>query len=64
VRASAPAAPVTKNGADYTVVKGDTLSKIAAREGIAGGWQAIYERNRDVLSDPDMLLVGQQLDLR
>ncbi|WP_214403332.1 transglycosylase family protein [Pseudonocardia lacus] len=62
--APAPAAPVAKNGADYTVVAGDTLSKIAARERVPGGWQAIYQRNTDVLSNPNVLRVGQQLDLR
>lgn len=71
VRASAPApaaapaaAPVAKNGADYTVVAGDTLSRIAAKENVPGGWQAIYQRNTDVLSNPNVLRVGQQLDLR
>ena len=70
VRAAAPApaapapAPVAKNGADYTVVAGDTLSKIAAREQVPGGWQAIYQRNTDVLSNPNVLRIGQQLDLR
>lgn len=64
VPAAAPAAPVTKNGADYTVVAGDTLSKIAKAQNVPGGWQAIYERNRDVLSNPNVLRVGQQLDLR
>src|SRR4051812_40817315 len=76
VRAAAPApaapapaakpapAPVAKNGADYTVVAGDTLSGIAAREHVPGGWQAVYQRNADVLSNPNVLRVGQQLDLR
>jgi hypothetical protein len=76
VRAAAPApaapapaakpapAPVAKNGADYTVVAGDTLSGIAARENVPGGWQAIYQRNADVLNNPNVLRVGQQLDLR
>ncbi|MCO1655076.1 transglycosylase family protein [Pseudonocardia humida] len=62
--APAPAAPVAKNGADYTVAAGDTLSKIASRENVPGGWQAIYQRNADVLSNPNVLRVGQQLDLR
>jgi len=62
--APAPAAPVTKNGADYTVAAGDTLSKIASRQNIPGGWEAIYQRNTDVLSNPNVLRVGQQLDLR
>jgi LysM repeat protein len=58
------AATKAKNGADYTVVAGDTLSKIAAREHVSGGWQALYQRNSDVLSNPNVLRVGQQLDLR
>lgn len=69
VRSAAPApapaaAPVAKEGADYAVVQGDTLSTIAARENVPGGWQAIFERNQDVVSDPDLIFVGQQLDLR
>jgi hypothetical protein len=71
VSASAPiqaarveAAPIVKNGADYTVLAGDTLSKIAAAQSVPGGWQALFERNRDVLSNPNRLRVGQQLDLR
>jgi resuscitation-promoting factor RpfA len=58
------AAPVAKNGADYTVVAGDTLSRIAAREKVAGGWHAVWQRNTDVLSNPNVLRVGQRLDLR
>jgi resuscitation-promoting factor RpfA len=58
------ATPAAKNGADYTVVAGDTLSEIAAAQKVAGGWQAIFERNSDVLSNPNVIRVGQQLDLR
>ncbi|WP_407638766.1 transglycosylase family protein [Allokutzneria albata] len=59
------AAPVqTKNGADYTVVAGDTLSKIAAAQNVAGGWQAVFERNKDVIKDANLIFVGQQLDLK
>jgi LysM repeat protein len=60
---AAPAAPVAKNGADYTVAAGDTLSKIAADRNIPGGWKAIFDRNADVLSNPNALRPGQQLDL-
>lgn len=29
-----------------------------------GGWQELYERNRDVVgSDPDLILPGQELRL-
>ncbi|HYH33177.1 MAG TPA: transglycosylase family protein [Pseudonocardia sp.] len=56
-------ASTRKNGADYTVARGDTLGEIAAAHGVAGGWRALYERNSDVLSSPHSLRVGQQLDL-
>ena len=47
----------------YTVQSGDTLSSIAAAHGTAGGWQALYEKNRDRVSDPNRIYVGQQLVL-
>ncbi len=43
----------------YSVRSGDTLSRIAAAHGTT--WQALYELNRDTVSDPDMLRVGQTL---
>jgi LysM repeat protein len=65
VEATRPAAArVAKNGAGYTVAAGDTLSKIAAAKNVSGGWKGLFERNRDVLSSPNALRVGQQLDLR
>ena len=53
---AAPAAP----GAAYTVASGDTLSSIAAANGVS--WQSVAERNS--LTNPDRLSVGQQLALR
>jgi nucleoid-associated protein YgaU len=55
---------VAKNGADYTVKPGDTLSGIARDLGVDGGWTAIFDRNRDIVSDPDLIFPGQQLDIR
>ncbi|WP_405874443.1 MULTISPECIES: transglycosylase family protein [unclassified Streptomyces] len=47
---------------DYTVRKGDTLSKIAARHGTT--WQRLYAANKAVIGgDPDLIVPGQQLDL-
>jgi LysM repeat protein len=59
-RVVAPAAAPTSGGT-YTVQSGDTLSAIAAAHGTAGGWQALYEMNRDTISDPNSIYVGQQL---
>lgn len=58
VEASAPASARSRGG-NYTVRSGDTLSRIAARNGTS--WQALYAQNRDVLSNPNVLRVGQSL---
>jgi nucleoid-associated protein YgaU len=47
----------------YRVRPGDTLSKIAHRLHIAGGWKALYKANRSHLSNPNVLRVGQVLTL-
>ncbi|HET6797606.1 MAG TPA: LysM peptidoglycan-binding domain-containing protein [Gemmatimonadales bacterium] len=47
-------------GQSYTVVKGDSLSKIAKRfYGDAKQWQKIYEANRDQIKNPDLIYPGQ-----
>lgn len=43
----------------YTVQSGDNLSKIGSKYGVS--WNAIYEANRDKLSDPDKIFPGQEL---
>jgi nucleoid-associated protein YgaU len=46
----------------HEVVKGDTLSKIALKYyGDASLYPRIFEANRDILSDPDRIRVGQKL---
>jgi nucleoid-associated protein YgaU len=45
----------------YTVVSGDSLSKIGAKYGIS--WKAIYDANRDIIKDPDMIHPGQELKI-
>lgn len=48
----------------YTVVKGDSLSRIAKRElGSYNRWREIYDANRDKIKNPDLLSVGMQLTL-
>jgi nucleoid-associated protein YgaU len=48
----------------YTVVKGDSLSKIAKRVyGKASRWRDIYELNKDNIKDPDLIYPGQVLRL-
>ena len=47
-------------GRSYTVQKGDSLSKIAKREyGDAQQWRRIYEANRNLIENPDLIYPGQ-----
>jgi nucleoid-associated protein YgaU len=46
----------------YVVRQGDSLSKIAKeRYGNANQWPKIYEANKDVIKDPDLIYPGQTL---
>ena len=54
--------PVKASGGDYTVKAGDTLSKIAQSYGV--DYKSIYNNNSDLLTDPNMIFPGQQLDIR
>jgi hypothetical protein len=45
----------------YAVMVGDTLFTIASVHNVPGGWQALYERNRDVVEDPDRIYPGERL---
>lgn len=57
---TAPADPSEVTASDqYVIAPGDTLSEIAERYNIEGGWQALYEMNRDVIEDPDLIYPGE-----
>ena len=48
----------------YTVVSGDSLSKIANRfYGNANDWHQIFDANRDQLGNPDRIKPGQVLKI-
>jgi len=58
----APPQPPTPQSKTYTVAAGDSLSKIAKQfYGNANEYNKIFEANRDVLNDPNMVKVGQTL---
>ena len=59
---TAPAASPIGSAKIYVVVKGDSLSKIAKREyGDANKWRTIYEANKELIRDPDLIYPGQEL---
>jgi LysM repeat protein len=61
---TAPVVPVlvaSNPAGDYTVLPGDSLSKIATTQKVAGGWQAIYEKNKKFIGDPNLIVPGQKL---
>ena len=59
---SAPAPAPAPAARTYTIVEGDTLSKIARRfYGSASRWQAIYDANRGTLRNESSLPVGATL---
>lgn len=46
----------------YKVVAGDTLWKIAQKElGDGYKWRSIYEANRNVIKNPNLIYIGQEL---
>jgi nucleoid-associated protein YgaU len=46
----------------YVVRAGDTLSKIAARKHVRGGWHALYVKNAGRLhGNPNRIFIGQRL---
>jgi nucleoid-associated protein YgaU len=46
----------------YTVQSGDSLSRIAQRElGDGNRWQELFQANKEVIEDPDLIYPGQQI---
>lgn len=46
---------------EYEVVKGDSLSKIGQKFGIP--WKEIYEANRNIIKNPDLIQPGWKLKI-
>jgi len=52
---------IEKVSREYTVENGDSLSKIGKAYGVA--WQDIYEANKDIIKNPDLIEVGWKLKI-
>ncbi|MFF2409799.1 transglycosylase SLT domain-containing protein [Streptomyces sp. NPDC058092] len=70
-KATAPAAATAKEisvqkaaPTTYSVISGDTLSKIAKGYSVSGGWQKLYEDNRETIGDnPTLIHPGMKLTI-
>lgn len=61
---SQPSTSSNNGSRTYVVVKGDSLSAIAKREyGDAKEWRRIFDANRDIIKDPELIYPGQTLRL-
>lgn len=55
---------VTAAGGDYTIVAGDNLWKIARKQYNDGKmWSKIYKANKSKIKNPDLIFVGDVLDM-
>lgn len=66
VEESAPV-PTVVPGMKYVVKKGDTLWAVSSMNKIYQDpfqWPLLYKANRDQVADPDLIEVGQELDVR
>jgi resuscitation-promoting factor RpfA len=60
-----PVAVRRASGKVHVVRRGDTLSGIAARRDVPGGWQKLYRINKNVIGkNPGLIRPGQRLRLR
>lgn len=53
--------PRSNPAGDYTVKSGDTLSKIAKAEGVKGGWESLWAKNKSYVPNPNLIIPGEQL---
>ncbi|MFE5667239.1 transglycosylase SLT domain-containing protein [Streptomyces niveus] len=62
VTAAPSAATAAKTS--HTVVKGESLAKIAKARSVSGGWQALYKTNKSTVGDnPSLIRPGLKLKL-
>jgi hypothetical protein len=54
---------VKATGKTYVVRSGDTLSAIATRNQVKGGWHTLAALNSSTISDPNLIFPGQRIAL-
>lgn len=62
--AAKPVGPTSVGVSTHHVVAGDTLYRIAVDHGVKGGWQPLYENNKQVIgANPNLIKPGQVLHM-
>ncbi|MFJ1644550.1 transglycosylase family protein [Streptomyces sp. NPDC088258] len=56
-------ATIKKGDGEYKVKSGDTLSRIATAQKVEGGWKKVFDLNKDIVENADVIYPGQQLHL-
>jgi len=56
-------ASVKATGKTYVVRSGDTLSSIATRYHVKGGWHSLAKLNSGIINDPNLIFPGQRIAL-
>ncbi|WP_329457501.1 transglycosylase family protein [Streptomyces sp. NBC_01497] len=62
-RGSARPTVIKKGDGEYKVKGGDTLSTIASAHHVKGGWKKLFDLNKKIVTDADVIYPGQQLHL-
>lgn len=62
-KSATPAKGVKKGDGEYTVKSGDTLGSIAEDKKVKGGWKKLFDLNKDIIDDADVIYPGQRLHL-
>lgn len=57
-------ASVSSQTVHHTVVRGDTLSKIAHVAKVSGGWKSVWKLNLTRIDNPNLIYVGQRLRVK
>lgn len=60
----APLARGAYTGKSMKVRRGDTLSEIASRYHVRGGWRALWKLNQATVNNPNQIWVGQVLRIK
>jgi nucleoid-associated protein YgaU len=63
VTAPQHSAPPALSGETYTLEAGDTLSIVANKLGIEGGWEKLADANLDTIANPNLVFAGQVIQL-